>query len=148
ELHSMDYLEYAYLQAGEYESARKLSEQLRAIEALDRRDFKIGYAATAIPARYAVERRDWTEAAALRVYAESLPQVQSIAYWARATGLARGGNPDAAEEEVEQLRRCLEKVRAAADDYWAAQVEIQIAEASAWIAAAKGQGAQALALLR
>ena len=148
ELHAMDYLEYAYLQAADYSSARKLSRELHAIAALDRRDFKIGYAATAIPARYAVERRDWAGAAALSVHQESLPQVTAIAYWGRAIGLARGGNPGAAEREVAQLARCLEKVRAQVDDYWAAQVEIQIAEANAWILGAKGQGVQALKLMR
>ena len=49
---------------------------------------------------------------------------------------------------MEQLARCLEKVRAQVDDYWAAQVEIQIAEANAWILGAKGQGVQALKLMR
>jgi hypothetical protein len=128
ELHAMDYLEYAYLQAADYESARKLSKELHAIRALD--------------------RRDWAGAAALTVHEESLPQVTAIAYWGRAIGLARGGNPGAAEREVQQLARCLEKVRAQADDYWAAQVEIQIAEAGGWIEGAKGQGAEALKLMR
>jgi tetratricopeptide (TPR) repeat protein len=71
----------------------------------------------------------------------------AITHWARAVGLARGGNPVAAEREAGQLKQCLEKARAAKEDYWAAQVEIQIAEANAWIAEAKGQGKEAAALM-
>jgi tetratricopeptide (TPR) repeat protein len=144
----MDYLEYAYLQAGQYESAAKLLQELNAMSALQLRDFKVGYAATAMPVRYAVERRDWAGAVALKVHEESLPQVSAITHWARAVGLARSGNPGAAEREVEQLNECLEKVRAAKDDYWIAQVEVQIAEANAWIANRKGQRAAAIQLLR
>ena len=147
ELHAMDYLEYAYLQAGQYEAARKLLEEVNAMPALELADFKVGYAATAMPVRYAVERRDWNLAASLPVHDESLPQVSAITHWARAVGLARGGNPVAAEREAGQLKQCLEKARAAKEDYWAAQVEIQIAEANAWIAEAKGQGKEAAALM-
>jgi hypothetical protein len=110
-------------------------------------DFKVGYAATAMPARYAVERRDWKASAALAVHDENLPQVSAITHWARA-GLARGGNAGAAEREVERLKQCLERVQAAKDDYWASQVEIQIAEANAWIAQGKRKGGDAIALMR
>jgi hypothetical protein len=147
ELHAMDYLEYAYLQAGRYEPARKLLEEVHAMPALQLADFKVGYAATAMPVRYAVERRDWNLAASLPVHHESLPQVSAITHWARAVGLARGGNPGAAEREVGALKQCLGKARAAKEEYWGAQVEIQIAEANAWIAGAQGQGAKAAALL-
>ena len=63
-------------------------------------------------------------------------------------GLARSGDPAGAEREVGSLKQCLEKVRAAKDDYWAAQVEIQIAEANAWIAKAMGRREGAVALMR
>jgi len=148
ELHAMDYLEYAYLQAGQHESAGKLLEEVRAMPKLEFGDFKVGYAATAMPARYAIERRDWKASAALAVHDENLPQVSAITHWARAVGLARGGNGGAAEREVERLKQCLEKVQAAKDDYWASQVEIQIAEANAWIAKGQGKGGDAIALMR
>jgi tetratricopeptide (TPR) repeat protein len=148
ELHAMDYLEYAYLQAGQYESAGKLLQELNAMSMLQLGDFKVGYAATAMPVRYAIERRDWSAAGSLAVHDESLPQVSAITHWARAVGLARGGNPGAAEKEMEQLKQCLGKVRAAKDDYWASQVEIQIAEANSWIVEGKGQGTDAITLMR
>lgn len=148
ELHAMDYLEYAYLQAGQHEQARKLLDEVNAMTNLQFADFKSGYAATAMPVRYAIERGKWGEAAALTVHEASLPQVAAVTHWARAVGLARSGDSARAEREVVALQQCLEKVRAAKDDYWAAQVKIQIAEANAWIAKAKGQGERAVALMR
>ena len=62
--------------------------------------------------------------------------------------MARSGDPAGAVREVGSLKQCLEKVRAAKDDYWAAQVEIQIAEANAWIAKAMGRREGAVALMR
>jgi hypothetical protein len=148
ELHAMDYLEYAYLQAGQYEPARKLLDEVNAMAKLQMADFKVGYAATAMPVRYAVERGDWKRATTLAVHEESLPQVSAVTHWGRAVGLARSGDPAGAEREVGSLKQCLEKVRAAKDDYWAAQVEIQIAEANAWIAKAMGRREGAVALMR
>ena len=148
ELHAMDYLEYAYLQAGQYEQARELLEEVNRMPKSQWKDFKIGYAAAAVPVRFAIERRDWTKAASLAVDHESLPQVSAITHWGRAVGLARSGNSGAAEREVGGLKQCLEKVREAKEDYWAAQVQIQIAEANAWITKAKGKGREAIALMR
>jgi len=57
ELHAMDYLMYAYLQRGRDQDAAQVIQQLKVIPNLNMRDFKIGYAATAIPIRYIVERQ-------------------------------------------------------------------------------------------
>lgn len=148
ELHSMDYLMYAYLQAGRYAEARQLLHELQGMPNLPVDDFKVGYAASAMPARYAVERREWAEAAAIPVRPGSLPQVVAITYWSHAIGLARSGRPDAAEPEIENLNRSLIQVREKTDDYWAAQVEIQLGEAKAWTANAHGRRNQAVSLLR
>jgi len=148
ELHAMDYLEYAYLQAGKNEEALKLREAALGMKGLAPGDFKAGYAAAAIPVRYAMERGAWAEAGAIEPRAESLPQVAALSYWGRAVGFARSGKTEAAEHEVGELQKCLEKVRAAQDEYWAAQVEIQLSEARGWIAYAKGQTEEAAALLR
>jgi len=99
-------------------------------------------------ALHSIERHDWSEPAALVTHQESRPQVSAITHWGRAVALARSGNAPAAEKEVGLLEGCLEKVRAAKNDYWATRVEIQVAEANAWIARAKGQKTEAVALLR
>jgi tetratricopeptide (TPR) repeat protein len=147
-LHAMDYLIYAYLQAGRNSEAARLLQELGVMPDLQVSQFKVGYAATAMPARYALERRAWDEAAAIPPKLGSPPQVLAITYWCHATGLARSGKPDAAERELEKLSQSLREVRKKNDDYWAAQVEIQIDEAEAWIAQARGRREKSLSLLR
>jgi len=147
ELHAMDYLEYAYLQAGRHDEAKRLLGELDGMKAgLPHGDFKVGYAAAAMPARYAVEQRKWADAAALAPREGGLPQALAVTHWARAVGMARSGQAAGAAREIEKLLECLEKLSGAKDGYWAAQVEIQIDEAKAWAAAAAGRHDQALAL--
>ena len=67
ELHAVDYLVYAYLQRGENEKARALRNRLVKVSKVDNANFAAAYALSAVPARYALERRDWKEAASLSV---------------------------------------------------------------------------------
>ncbi len=67
ELHAVDYLVYAYLQRGENEKARALRDRLVKVSKVDNANFAAAYALSAVPARYALERRDWKEAASLSV---------------------------------------------------------------------------------
>src|SRR4030095_8152565 len=103
---------------------------------------KIGYAASAMPVRYAIERRKWAEAAQLEPIAGTQQHVSAITAWARAIGLARSGNPAAARRELDRLENAYKKL--AGDDYWAAQVHVQSNEALAWIAYAEGKKDDAL----
>lgn len=65
QLHAMDYLAYAYLQGAQDKKAQDVLEELNQIQRTEPQSFKVAYAATAIPARYALERRRWDEAAKL-----------------------------------------------------------------------------------
>ena len=147
ELHAMDYLVYAYLQMGREAEAAQVIRKLDSMSELMAGDFKVGYAATAMPARFALERGRWADAATLTPPAGAAPQVAAIAVWARAIGLARSGRVPPAREELNSLRRIGSRLRAAGNDYWATQVEIQVEEASAWIAAAEGKRGEATSLL-
>jgi tetratricopeptide (TPR) repeat protein len=146
ELHAMDYLTYAYLQLGRDAEAAGVLADLRGISGLQADVFKIGYAASAMPVRYAIERRKWSEAAQLEPMAGTQPNVSAITVWARAIGLARSGNPGAAREELDRLEDADKKL--AGDDYWATQVHVQSNEALAWIAYAEGKRDDALKLMR
>lgn len=148
ELHSMDYLMYAYLQVGNMTGAVRLLHELQRMPDLPVTQFKVGYAAAAMPARYAIERRAWAEAAAIQSRNRSLPQVLAVTYSAHVLGLARAGKPNAATAELARLNELLPQVRSAGDDYWANQMEIQIEEGKAWVAHARGQHEQAVSLLR
>ncbi len=148
ELHAMDYLVYAYLQLRRDAEAARVLDDLRIMTKLDGSDFKVGYAASAMPARYAIERRHWPDAAQLVPVDGALPQVLAVTLWARSVGLARSGKPAAAREEIEKLRSAYEKLRATWDDYWATQAHVQTNEALAWVAQAEGKTDEALKLMR
>ena len=148
EVHAMDYLVYAYLQSGRDADAAQVIQQLNNMPKLDAGDFKIAYAATAMPVRYVVERRQWTQAAAIVIPAAAPPQVVAIAVWARGLGLARTGHAVEAQKEVDRLRQLHEQLRRSGEEYWAVQVGILTREVMAWSAQAEGKPEEAAALMR
>jgi tetratricopeptide (TPR) repeat protein len=154
-LHAMDYLEYAYLQGAQDRDAKRVLDEVAAIKKVDREHFVTAYALAAIPARYALERGRWVDAAALLPYPNekdfpwgSFPQGMAISVYARALGAARSGNAPAVREEIERLRRLREAMIEAKVVYWAQQADIQIKVASAWAAFAEGNKQEALKLMR
>jgi tetratricopeptide (TPR) repeat protein len=148
ELHAMDYLTYANLQLGRDAEAERVLKDLSGMSGLPAGEFKVGYAASAMPVRYAIERRRWAQAARLEPLAGAQPQVSAITGWARVVALARSGEPTAARKELAQLKTAYEKLRASGDDYWATQVHVQLTEAQGWIAHAEGKEDEALKLMR
>ncbi len=115
ELHAMDYLVYAYLQSGRYQEASQLLQQLKSMPTMNMGEFKIAYASTAMPIRYAVERGQWADAAAIVPPSGAPPQVVAIAVWARGIGLARSGHTAKARAEAEKLRQIEDELRAPAN---------------------------------
>jgi tetratricopeptide (TPR) repeat protein len=148
ELHAMDYLVYAYLQCGRDKEAAQVIQQLKDMQKLNVGDFKIGYASTAIPIRFAVERKQWTDAAGIVPPIGAPPQVVAIAVWARGVGLARSGRAAEARVEVDGLRQIEEQLRTAGNDYWATQARILKREVMAWSAQAEGKPDESAALMR
>jgi tetratricopeptide (TPR) repeat protein len=148
ELHSMDYLVYAYLQTGRDTEAGEIVQQAKGMTSLNLEDFKVAYASTAMPVRFAVERKHWADAATIAPVAAAPPQVAAIAVWARALGLARGGHAADAATSISDLQRIEDSLHAASNDYWVAQVRILNREIMAWSAQAQGQGPQAVLLMR
>ncbi len=148
ELHAMDYLVYAYLQMGRDKDAARTIQELGNVGNLREADFKIAYAATAMPVRYAMERRRWAEAAAIVPPAGAPVHVVAIAVWARGLGLARSGRVAEARRELAALRQFEAELRASANDYWATQTGILVREVSAWCAQAERKPEEAAALMR
>jgi hypothetical protein len=141
ELHAMDYLVYAYLQNGQEREAAQVIEQLKAMRSLRIGDFKIGYAATAMPIRYILERRRWDEAEkVVNPPHPAQPHVVAIAVWARGLGFARSGRVREADDESETLRQIEDQLGASASTYWQTQVDIMRREVTAWSAQARNQG--------
>jgi tetratricopeptide (TPR) repeat protein len=141
-VHPMDYMVYAYLQQGRDEAARAVVA--RAVDLPDRFYGGIlGYNFTAMPARLALERSRWADAATLALPTGAFPQVSAITRFARAIGAARAGNAPGAEPEVAALAALRDSLAAANDDYWKTIVEAQRLAASAWVAHASGDDASA-----
>jgi len=150
-LHAFDYQAYAYLQGAQDQAARKVVDELQAVLATLSKDAVYGlvggFALAAIPARYALERSAWDEAAKLEPRQGPLGFTEAMTRFARALGAARAGNAAAARAEVERLAALRDEI-APRDAYWSEQVEIQRKAAQAWALFAGGQKAEGLALLR
>jgi tetratricopeptide (TPR) repeat protein len=148
ELHAMDYLTYAYLQLGRDADAENVLEDLSKLSDLQAGEFKIGYAASAMPVRYAIERRQWNDAARLPSIPGAQPQVAAITSWARAVGLARGGDSAAAGQEIEKLKTARDQLQSAHEEYWANQVGVEVDEALGWVAFSEKKNDEAIQLMR
>ena len=148
ESHMLDFTQYALLQMSQEQRARQVIEDNNAIRKLGF-EYLVGYTAlAAVPARYALERQAWREAAALEPRGSRFPQAEAITHFARAMGAARSGDLPTAEREVAKLKELRAMLEQASQPYWAEQVEIQALAASAWLAHAKGQKDEALKLMR
>ncbi len=152
-VHSLDYLEYAYLQTGQDRDAKQVVEELQSFGRAKGPNLPMAYALAAIPARYAVERRNWSEAAVLAPPAmafpwERFPWAEGMISFTRALGAARTGDITGAETEIAKLQSLKEKLAQAKDDYWAKQVEVQRLGASGMLAHAQGNDKQAVELVR
>ncbi len=148
EPHHLDFMEYALLQMGQEQRARQVRDDSAVIKKLGF-EYLVGYTGlAAIPARFALERQAWQEAAMLEPRGSQFPQAEAITDFARAMGSARGRDLTAAESEVSKLKELRARLESANQSYWAGQVEIQMLAASAWMAQANGQKDEALKFMR
>jgi hypothetical protein len=153
ELHASDYEIYAYLQTGQDKAAGRIVNSLPEIATLfDPKAVLSGaggpavgyFALAAIPARYALERRDWKQAVQLPLRDTPFPYTDAMTWFARGLGAARLGQAPAANESATALRQIRERLSKARENYWARQVEIQELAVRAWAALAEGEKKEAL----
>jgi tetratricopeptide (TPR) repeat protein len=152
-LHASDYLAYAYLQTGRDAKARELGERVAKVASLDQPQFSAGYALAAIPARYALERRAWQEAANLEVTPAffpwaKFPYAEAIVHFAQSVGAARAGDLPRAHSALERLTAIQKGLVGQKGFDWASQVEIQRLAAAGWLARAEKKDDEAVKLLR
>ncbi len=156
ELHALDYQVYAYLQTAQDAAA---AGTLPLVAPLAARIPNAGpgnaappsagyYAVAAIPARYALERAAWAEAAALTPPQTPFGWADAVTHFARAIGAARSGTAAAARQDVIRLVALRDAVAATKDAYWTEQVEIERQGAEAWVLLAEGRASEALTLMR
>ena len=147
ELHALDYLEFAYLQTAQDAKAEGVMKRQLSPTANDAARFAGIFASATIPVRYALERRQWSEAAALPT--NDLPGgryawAAATVYFGRALGNARLGKAEQARAEVAKIASCKQALIDAKETYWSTQVEIQRIAANAWTLFAEGKQEVAL----
>lgn len=156
-LHSKDYLAYAYLQTGGEDAVREIINDILSPQTpYWQQNLVAGaYALAAIPARYALERRQWHEAMQLQArFPESFPWQEShapfeaLTWFARGIGAARSGDIEVATEATEKLQQLrLHEENTNSNPYWAGQIKVQELAVSAWTAYARGDQEAALNLM-
>jgi hypothetical protein len=150
--HSLDFMEYAYLQQGRDREALAVVKDTAAIQELNVTFLAQATGLAAVPVRYALERGAWAEAAALDLRPTTFPYAEAVARFGRAMGAARLGRPEdqvRAQEEIRRMQELRASYLARPDQaYWAEQTEVLILSASGWLARAQGNDAEALRLLR
>src|SRR5262245_49538121 len=154
-VHAIDFMVYAHLQLGQDREARRLMENSAELQksgsAAQRTPtgalLTVYTAYAAIPARYALERGVWSEAAALELR-PTAPPADAITHFTRAVAFAKLGDVAGARSEIAKLRLLEEELVGLKDTYWAEQVDIQHKAASAWAAHAEGKPTEAVELMR
>lgn len=153
ELHADDYSVYAYLQTGRDARARELVARASAVrKTFPAADFAAAYAAGAIPARHAVERHAWKEAAALTVpeldFWVTFPFAEANIEYARGLGRARTRDVQGARQSVERLARLREATSDPKFAYFKGHLDLQHQAVKAWLARAEGKNAAALKAMK
>jgi Tfp pilus assembly protein PilF len=147
-LHAMDYMVYALLQLARDREARATVDEMTAVTGFNPDRNTGPFALAASPARYAVEREDWSAAAALRLRPSKFGYVDAMTHFARGLGAVRSGTPAAARADLEKLADLRDRLQAAGDTYWAEQVDIQRQIIAAWLLHADGRQEAAVTAMR
>jgi hypothetical protein len=156
ELHALDYRAYAYLQTAQDGAARGILDALPDVKARFNPD-AVGSAApgsagvfalAAIPARVALERGAWADAAKLVLQPSDYLYTDALTYFAKALGAARTGDAAATRSAIDALTKIEARLTEAKEAYWAEQTRIQRRSASAWLALIEGRSVEALVEMR
>ena len=153
ELHARDYMAYSYLQEARDTEAKKIVDFAATVRKTNPElEFSGAYALAAIPARYALERNAWNEAAALPIpdvpHWKSFPFMEALIEYAHALGRAHGGDLDGARRAIERMRELRDATTDPKFDYFKRHLDLQMQTASAWIAYDEGRKEEAVDLLR
>jgi len=132
ELHAMGYLVYAYLQKGDNENANEQYEYMKTMQNIYPSNISaIAYPFAAIPARIALENKDWQAAANLAFHESELhwddfPWQKSLLHFGKAVGLAYIKKFSEAEVELNVLKALREDILKTGNQSSAKQVLVQI----------------------
>ncbi|MBZ5533980.1 MAG: tetratricopeptide repeat protein [Acidobacteriia bacterium] len=150
-MHSMDFMQYAYLQIGDDASAKSMYDAMTKYNRADvEEDYQDYYdeMLSGFAALYAVERRQWKDAVALQPVAGAKPNIQAVTYWARAVGAGHLHDPGAAQDALKHYEEGLEALRKGTKAYLANGLKDEHEEVQAWTLYTQGKADDALRILR
>jgi tetratricopeptide (TPR) repeat protein len=153
ELHALDYMAYSYLQEGQDARAKEIVDFVTTVRKTNPElEFSAAYALAAIPARYALERNAWSEAATLPVpelpHWSSYPSFEGLIEYSHALGRAHTGDLEGARKAFDRMGQLRDSSTDPRLDYFKRQLEQQMQAASAWVAYAENKKDDAIAILR
>ena len=154
EVHAIDYLVYAYLQQGDNLKANEQYQYIKTMQDVNPANIAaVTYPFAAIPARMALENRNWSEAAQLNLHSseiqwEKFPWQKAILHFGRALGATHTNDFKSAEEEISILESLRQNLIDINDPYGANQVMIQIKAARAWLKFQNNDREEGLALMK
>lgn len=157
ELHATDYLVYAYLQKGDNTNAELQYNQIKTLKNFYKANVTAAiYPITAIPARLALENRDWQQAAQLELHEidlswDKFPWQKAIHHFARGMGSVQTKDFNSSDNEIETLKGLHQNLIAQNDrtkSIQIKQVEIQIKTIQAWMSFRKNKKEEGLALMK
>ncbi len=152
-IHAIDYLVYAYLQRGEDDKAE---EAWKRVKRKDRHQgtFVSAFHFAAIPARLAVERRDWERAASLEPRSldylpwDASPWAEALTWYARGLGAVHTGDMSGAAQAEQRLGELRDVARDRGDDNMVVYIETDRLVLAGRIALANGRADRAVELTR
>ncbi len=142
--HAIEYLVYAYLQKGNDRAAAAQIKRLRATARLEP-TFKTAFHLMSTQARYALERRAWSEAAAIvprqppTLDWDRFAWAEAVARFARGLGMAHEHRIDEAKAESERLGQLETTMQRAGEDLFSRSIRMLHLELDAWIDHAEGK---------
>ncbi len=151
--HAIEYLVYAYLQKGDYESAHAQLERLTGTPRLEP-TFKTAFHLASTRARFALERQNWPEAAVTPVREPATldwslyPWPEAISVFTRGLGAARLGRLAEARVAGEQLVVLETNARQSGEELFARNIRVLRLEVESWIAQQDGDPAAATELMQ
>ncbi len=158
ELHSYDFLLYAYLQSGQDTRAKAaLAQSSTAVDRIaampgmtSHRVGMIPYYRFKLPAFYALEMHDWKTAAAMQPTPDSPPEVSTMVYWVRAIGAAHLGQAQQARADLAKYDELIDQIKHGKYAYMAEGSGNLLTrdEIVAWVAFAEHKELEALNSMR
>ena len=152
ELHALDYTVYSYLQQAQDGKAKEIVGFVRTVRKTNPElEFSAAYALASIPARFALERNDWSNAATLEIpnvpHWSSFPFMEALIEYAHALGRAHTGDLDGAGKAIARMQQLRDATKDPKFDYFRQHLDLQMRAASASIAYAEGKKDEALETL-